>query len=52
MIYALNPKNYTKYTHYIVQHKKNKKKYRKKIRNQILQLLNYKDLLTEKNLNI
>jgi len=48
MIYALTPKNYTKYTNYIMQKTK-----RKKIRNQILKLFNYKDLLTrKKNLNL
>jgi hypothetical protein len=44
MIYALNPKNHTKYTNYVMQ---KKKKHRKKFRNQNLKLLNYKDLLTE-----
>jgi hypothetical protein len=44
MIYALNPKNYTHYTNYICK----KNKHRKKFRNQILKLLNYKDLHTEK----
>jgi len=43
-MYALNPKNYTKYTNYIMQNKKD----RKKFKNQNLKLLNYKDLLIEK----
>jgi hypothetical protein len=41
MIYALNLK---KYTNYIMQ-KKKKKKHRKKFKNQILKLLNCKDLI-------
>jgi hypothetical protein len=45
MIYALNPKNYTKYTNYIMQNKKIFLKHRKKLKNQILKILNYKDLL-------
>jgi hypothetical protein len=49
MIYALNPK---KYTNYIMQNKKKLKKHRKKFKNQILKLLNYKDLLIGKNLNL
>ncbi len=48
MIYALNPKNYTKYTNYIMQNKKSLKEHRKKIRNQIFKFLYYKDLLIEK----
>ncbi len=41
VIYALNSKkNYTKYTNYIMQNKK--------IKNQILKLKKYKDLLTER----
>jgi len=48
MIYALNPKNYAKYINYIMQNKKKKFKHRRKFRNQILKLLNYKDLLIEK----
>ncbi len=48
MIYALNPKNYTKDTNYIMQNLFIFK-HRKKFRNQILKLLNYKNLLTEKN---
>jgi hypothetical protein len=47
MISALNPKNYTKYTNYIMQNNKIKKN-KKNFRNQILKLLNYKDLLTKK----
>jgi hypothetical protein len=42
MIYALNPKNYTNYTNYIMQNQKKLKG--KKCKNQILKLLNYKDL--------
>jgi hypothetical protein len=45
MIYALNPKHNKKYTNYIIQNQKKKKK---GIRKQILKLLNYKDLLTKK----
>ncbi len=48
MIYALNPKNYTKYINYILKNKKKLKKHRKKFRNQIEKVLNYKDLLIEK----
>jgi hypothetical protein len=44
VIYALNPKNYTKYTNYIMK----KKKHRKKFKNQIKKNLNLKKLLTEK----
>jgi hypothetical protein len=51
MKYALNPKNYTKYTKYIMQNK-TKKKHRKKTTYQIFKLLNYKDLLTEKKVLI
>jgi hypothetical protein len=50
MIYALNSKNYTKYTNYIMQNKKIKKNLGKKILNQNLKLLNYKNLLIEKKL--
>jgi hypothetical protein len=46
MIYAINPKNYTKYINYIMQ----KKKHRKKFLNENLTLLNYKDLPIKKNL--
>jgi hypothetical protein len=52
VIYALNPKNYTNYTNYKNNAKINKfKKHTKKLKNQNLKLLNYKYLLTEKNLN-
>jgi hypothetical protein len=46
VIYAINPKNYTKYTNYIMQNKK-----RKKFKNEKLKLLKCKDLLTKKTLN-
>jgi hypothetical protein len=49
MIYAINPKNYTKYINYIMQ-KKKKKKHRKKFLNENLTLLNYKDLPIKKKL--
>jgi len=47
MIYALNPKNYTNYTNYIMKNKLLKKEYKKIFRNQILKLLNYKYLLNK-----
>ncbi len=43
----MNPKNYTKYTNYIMQ-KKKFKKHTKNFRSQNFKLLNYKDLLIEK----
>ncbi len=52
MIYALNPKIYTKYTNYIMQNNFIFFKHKKKFKNQISIVLNYKDLLTEKNLNL
>jgi hypothetical protein len=51
MIYALNLKSYTKYINYKMQNKIKIKE--KKLKNQILKLLNYKHLLTQKkNLNL
>jgi hypothetical protein len=47
MIYALNLKNYTNYTTSLMQNKF-RKKHKKKFRDQILKLLNYKGLLIDK----
>ncbi len=51
VIYAINPKNYTKHKKYIMQIFK-KKECKKKFKNQNLKLLNYKDLFTKKNFNL
>ncbi len=47
VIYALNPKNYIKYTNYIMQNKKFKKT-QENIQRPNFKLLNYKDLLIER----
>ncbi len=48
MIYALNPKKYTKYTNYIMQKNFFIKNIENKFRKQILKFLNHKDLFIEK----
>jgi hypothetical protein len=52
VIYALNPKNYTKIYKLYNAKQKNLKKHKKKFRNQNFKLLNYKDILTKKNLTL
>jgi hypothetical protein len=47
-----NPKNYIMYTNCMMQNKTKLKKHKKKIRNKILKLLNYKYLLKKKTLNL
>jgi hypothetical protein len=50
VIYVINPKNYTKHKNYIMQNNFFLKKHKKKFRNEILKLLNYKDYSPKKPL--